>query len=88
MDIFENNKLDLMPFRKNVSFKAIDMDRLALDDPQVFIELGKTVLDRIDKGHYSLIPITTYPMKSIREAMEVSDSRCELSHRLSYQTIG
>lgn len=27
MDIYNNSKLDLLPFRKNVSFHAIDMDR-------------------------------------------------------------
>lgn len=71
MDIFENNKLDLVPFRKNISFFAVDMDRLALEDAEAFKALGKTVLDRIEKSDYSLIPVSIYPMNKLREAMEV-----------------
>ena len=47
VDIFADNKLGLLAFRKNISFFAIDMDRLWLDDP----ELSAEVNTRFEGGH-------------------------------------
>jgi len=40
--------LGLLAFRKNISFFAIDMDRLWLDDPELSAEVGwaRLLVDR------------------------------------------
>jgi acyl transferase domain-containing protein/NADPH:quinone reductase-like Zn-dependent oxidoreductase/thioester reductase-like protein/acyl carrier protein len=70
MDIFDNNGLPLLAFRKNISFFAIDMDRLALDDPAQTAEIGREVGMHFMEGHYDKLPIMTFPMNEMREALE------------------
>jgi acyl transferase domain-containing protein/NADPH:quinone reductase-like Zn-dependent oxidoreductase/thioester reductase-like protein/acyl carrier protein len=70
MDIFDNNGLPLLAFRKNISFFAIDMDRLALDDPAQTAEIGREVGMHFMEGHYDKLPIVTFPMNEIKEALE------------------
>jgi len=74
VDIFNNSKMDLMPFRKNTSFFAIDMDRMALEDPDYIMEIGGEVVEHIVKGHYRRLPITTAPMSQLKEMLEVVKS--------------
>lgn len=70
MDIFDNNGLGLLAFRKNISFFAIDMDRLALDDRKMTEEIGKTVGYHFKEGHYHKLPVHTFPMDQIKDALE------------------
>ena len=70
MDIFDNNGLPLLAFRKNISFFAIDMDRLALDDPAQTAEIGREVGRHFEAGHYHKLPIESFPMNQMREALE------------------
>ncbi len=56
-DIFDNNGLPLLAFRKNISFFAIDMDRLALDDPAMTAEIGREVGHHFMEGHYHRLPV-------------------------------
>ena len=70
MDIFDNNGLPLLAFRKNISFFAIDMDRLALDDPAQTAEIGREVGRHFMEGHYHKLPIESFPMDKMREALE------------------
>lgn len=41
VDIFANSSVGLLAFRKNLSFFAVDMDRLALDDPEASKQVGR-----------------------------------------------
>ena len=70
MDIFDNNGLPLLAFRKNISFFAIDMDRLALDDPAQTAEIGREVGRHFEAGHYHKLPIESFPMNQMKEALE------------------
>jgi NAD(P)-dependent dehydrogenase (short-subunit alcohol dehydrogenase family) len=70
VDIFSNSALPLLAFRKNLSFFAIDMDRLALDDPGAVREVAMEVGRHMQEGHYHPLPIKTFPMGKIREALE------------------
>jgi NADPH:quinone reductase-like Zn-dependent oxidoreductase len=63
--------MDLLPFRKNLSFFAIDMDRLALDKPQLIVSIAQAVGKALEEGHYKRVPVTTFPMRKVKEAMEL-----------------
>lgn len=74
MDIFANNQLGLLAFRKNISFFAIDMDRLALDDPGMTQQVMFDVAKHVAAGHYRPLPVTLFPMGQIKQALELMKS--------------
>jgi len=71
MDIFDNNGLDLLAFRKNISFFAIDMDRMVLDNPALATEVAMEVGKNFEAGNYDLIPTQVYPMDKMKEALDL-----------------
>ncbi|MDB5046751.1 MAG: polyketide synthase, partial [Deinococcus sp.] len=44
-DIYQNSPLDLAPFRNNLSYFAVDLDRMWVDRPQMMQGLLHTVMD-------------------------------------------
>lgn len=70
-DIYDNAKLGLLALRKNALFTAIDMDRLALDDPELTIRTTAEVFDLLAADAYKPIPATVYTMDRIQEAIEL-----------------
>jgi len=71
MDIYDNNGLDLLAFRKNISFFAIDMDRMVLDNPTLATEVAMEVGKNFEAGNYDLIPTQVFPMNSMKEALDL-----------------
>ena len=69
-DIFNNEKLSLFAFRKNIHMFAIDMDRMALDDPERSKQITETVLGCINRGVYKVLPSTCFPMNRLKDAVE------------------
>ena len=71
LDLYDNAKLGLLALRKNALFTAIDMDRLALDDPELTIRTTAEVFDLLGRGLYHEIPATVFPMDQIHKAIEL-----------------
>lgn len=71
MDIFDNNGLDLLAFRKNISFFAIDMDRMVLDNPTLATEVAIEVGKNFEACNYDLIPTQVFPMDKMKEALDL-----------------
>jgi phthiocerol/phenolphthiocerol synthesis type-I polyketide synthase C len=68
-DVYANAKIGLMALRKNLKLCAIDMDRMAVDDPELTLEVRHTVFARLAQGDYRPVPYTTFPMQDIKEAL-------------------
>ena len=68
-DIYRDAKLALKRFGNNLSFHAVDLDRLMLQKPklgkQLYTELGKLLGDGSVKTEY----IATYPVQKLSEAL-------------------
>ena len=60
-----------MPLRKNITFSAIDMDRMAKDSPQLSRANAEEVFHQLACGTYRPIPSVLYPMADIVEALEL-----------------
>lgn len=60
MDIYNNSKLGLQVFRKNIGYRAIDIDRLMLDDPLLMIKLAEKCINQIKNGNYKPIPYSEF----------------------------
>jgi NAD(P)-dependent dehydrogenase (short-subunit alcohol dehydrogenase family)/acyl carrier protein len=49
-DIYENSKLGMRPFRNNLSFFAVDLDRLCVDQPDFVRSLLQEVMEGFSSG--------------------------------------
>jgi NADPH:quinone reductase-like Zn-dependent oxidoreductase len=67
-DIEENNGLPMRPFNRNLSFSAIDVDRLAASRPDAICRLMEKIQHGIDEGRYTPVPIQVFPMSNLGEA--------------------
>jgi NADPH:quinone reductase-like Zn-dependent oxidoreductase/malonyl CoA-acyl carrier protein transacylase/acyl carrier protein len=61
-DIYQNHRLGMRPFRKNLSFTAIDLDRGIRDRPELFSRLLREVMGTFGPGqlrplHHRVFPI-------------------------------
>ena len=67
-DIFENSRIGLKPFRRNVSFFAFDLPLCA----QLYPERNMTVLRRIigsfETGTFQPLPVTAFPVSRTADA--------------------
>ena len=67
-DIYADTAIGLRSFRKNISFFAIDLARLALERPDQLRDEIEVVLDDLDQGRLEMLPITEFPMAKIADA--------------------
>ena len=74
MDIYNNSKMDLLPFCKNTSFHGIDMDRMAGENPELSAKIAQEVAEHFVKGNYRRLPLTIFPMRRLRDALELVKS--------------
>jgi acyl transferase domain-containing protein/threonine dehydrogenase-like Zn-dependent dehydrogenase/acyl carrier protein len=69
-DMFAGGVIDLAPFTRNLSFIAIDIDRMfALDRPRLQSVFGQ-VLEAFGTGQYVELPTAAYPLGRLAEAFE------------------
>jgi len=54
VDIYQNSKLDLLPFRRNITFSAVDLDRMVNEDPKLLKLVMDEVFDMVARGHYKV----------------------------------
>jgi NADPH:quinone reductase-like Zn-dependent oxidoreductase len=67
-DIHENYKLGLKPFGNNLSYSAIDIDKLLLRNPDLCARLFAEIMDRVVRGEYRPLPFTTFPADEVEAA--------------------
>lgn len=61
-DIYQNARLDLQPFRKNLSFFAIDLDRVLRERPALLGGLLQDILQRVHDGSLAPLPHRAWPL--------------------------
>jgi acyl transferase domain-containing protein/NADPH:quinone reductase-like Zn-dependent oxidoreductase/acyl carrier protein len=64
-DIYQNNVIGLEPFRKNLSYFAIDLDRMARERPAVLGQLLREVQQLIEAGVLAPLPVQVFPVADI-----------------------
>ncbi|SNT43230.1 type I polyketide synthase [Rhodococcoides kyotonense] len=69
-DIYFGGVMDLEPFDKNLSFYAVDMDRMFNFKPELARQVTREVLDKMKDGDYRHLPYTTYPLDRVGEAFD------------------
>jgi acyl transferase domain-containing protein len=61
-DIYTGSRLDLSPFRRNLSYMAIDLDGVARERPRLLRRLFREVMDELEKGTLAPLPHRVYPI--------------------------
>lgn len=67
-DIDENSPLPMRPFNKNLTFAAIDLDRMLKDRRAYLLRLLREVCDKLSDGSLRRLPVTPFPAAETAEA--------------------
>ena len=70
-DIYADNKIGLFAFRKNLSFFAVDLDRLCNERPALAGGVLRDVVDRFDRRTYTPLPQHVFPASEVEPAMRL-----------------
>lgn len=67
-DIYDNAQLAMNPFRKSLSYAAVDLAAMITERPALVGSLLREVMKLVEMGVFTAIPKTTFRMSEIREA--------------------
>jgi acyl transferase domain-containing protein/acyl carrier protein len=67
-DVYGNSRLGLRPFRKNLSFHAIDLDRLIRERPALLGKLLQKIVQDAREGQLSPLPHRVFPIADVVSA--------------------
>lgn len=67
-DIYENTALGLLPFRKNLSYTAVDLQQMALDRPEFANRMIREVVQNVAEEKWEVIPTTTFDLAEAENA--------------------
>ena len=59
-DIYQNRMLGLAPFQDNLSYFAIDLDRMLRQRPEYIQQLFAEVIELFEQGQYRPLPLTLF----------------------------
>jgi polyketide synthase 12 len=74
-DIFENAKIGLRPFQRNLAFVAVDMERFFAERPDAARALLGDIADRFADGSFRPLPRTTFPIADAPGAFHYMSQR-------------
>jgi len=64
-DIYQNSRLGLLPFRKNLSFVAIDLDRAMRERPGLISGLFQALIADVGAGLLEPLPFRAFPIADV-----------------------
>lgn len=68
IDIYQNSKIGLWAFRKNLAFYSIDLSRMMSDKPELYSSILQNVHQLISDQVLSPLPHRVFPIARIKEA--------------------
>jgi len=74
-DIYQNRMIGLLPFQDNLSYFAIDLDRLLRQRPETVRGLFAEVLEQVERGAYRPLPLTEFAAEQTAEAFRYMAQR-------------
>lgn len=74
-DIYQNRMIGLLPFQDNLSYFAIDLDRLLRQRPDAVRDLFAEVMEYVARGDYRPLPLTEFPADQTAEAFRYMAQR-------------
>ncbi|MGI9474539.1 MAG: amino acid adenylation domain-containing protein [Rubripirellula sp.] len=74
-DIYQNRAVGLSPFQDNLSYFAIDLDRMLRQRPEGIRKLFGEVMSHFESGDYQPPPLTTFAFRETRDAFRYMAQR-------------
>jgi acyl transferase domain-containing protein/thioesterase domain-containing protein/acyl carrier protein len=74
-DIYQNRMIGLLPFQDNLSYFAIDLDRMLRQRPEAIRELFADVMRHFADGHYRPLEFTRFAAEETVEAFRYMSQR-------------
>ena len=68
-DMLENSHVSLLPFRRALSFSAVDVEALLRDEPALLGELLRDLMARLGRGELQPLPARSFPVEQADEAL-------------------
>ncbi|MGD0739971.1 MAG: SDR family NAD(P)-dependent oxidoreductase [Terracidiphilus sp.] len=68
-DIYRNSRLHLLPFKRNLTFFALDLAQMLVERPEVIEKLSADLAPEFASGKFTPIPYTEFPMTEVAGAM-------------------
>lgn len=75
IDIYQDRKIGLLPFQDNLSYFAIDLDRVLRERPNYVRELFAEVMDRFETGVYQPLALTHFAVEQTAAAFRYMSQR-------------
>lgn len=75
IDIYQDHKIGLLPFQDNLSYFAIDLDRLLRERPEQVRRLFVEVMQRFSEGVYRPLPFTRFATEKTADAFRYMSLR-------------
>ncbi len=70
-DFFENTRVGLWPFRRNVAYHAVDLSAMVGSDPESTMAILNNLFDESAEGHLSPLPTRVLPVARVQEAFRL-----------------
>lgn len=67
-DIYQDHRIGLAPFQKNLSYFAIDLARMSKDRPELFSQILHQVITHIECQTFRPLPMEQYSAKQVVDA--------------------
>ncbi len=74
-DIYQNRMIGLAPFQDNLSYFAIDLDRMLRQRPDYVRTLFAEMMEHFHAGHFQALPHTRFPMDGTVDAFRYMAQR-------------
>jgi NADPH:quinone reductase-like Zn-dependent oxidoreductase/thioesterase domain-containing protein/acyl carrier protein len=74
-DIYQNRMIGLLPFQDNLSYFAIDLDRMLRQRPDAIRDLFAEVMQHFEKGHYRALEFTHFEAEETIDAFRYMSQR-------------
>ena len=74
-DIYQNRMIGLLPFQDNLSYFAIDLDRMLRQRPEYIRELFAEVMTHFEAGHYRPLMFTRFEAERTIDAFRYMSQR-------------
>ncbi len=70
-DIYQNSLLELAPFRKNLTYAALDLAGMVRERPEKAGALLQKIIDEVEKGLLTPLPVQVFPIGVVGEAFHL-----------------
>jgi thioesterase domain-containing protein/NADPH:quinone reductase-like Zn-dependent oxidoreductase/acyl carrier protein len=75
IDIYQNRMIGLLPFQDNLTYTAIDLDRMLRQRPDYIRDMFEELMQYFHNGTYRPLNLTEFPMEDVTDAFRYMSQR-------------